>query len=167
MYEGLINNLRKAADKWEKEHPIIGVGQLRVHEALRDAARALKEADAALKQVTLERDAAVADLAEVKDCLTCKHSANCKIGSFDCYHCNDKDCPCLTCQYEWRGMKESKPNVIELLQADNTKEILEKIEQLIIERDEAYEAICAHCMDPCQENECYWYRKMNQTEDNE
>lgn len=37
---------------------------------------------------------------------TCKHSANCKIGGFDCYHCNDKICPCLTCQYEWRGVKE-------------------------------------------------------------
>lgn len=67
-----------------------------------------KSADALayIQQLERERDAAVADLAEVKDCLTCKHSANCKIGGFDCYHCNDKDCPCLTCQYEWRGVKE-------------------------------------------------------------
>lgn len=67
MYEGLINNLNKAADKWEKEHPIIGVGQLRVHDALRDAARALKEADSKLEQVTLERDAAVRELEVVAE----------------------------------------------------------------------------------------------------
>lgn len=47
-----------------------------------------------------------------------------------------------------------------------TKDSKTTFQQLITERDEAYEAICAHCMDiPCQENECYWYRKMNQTEE--
>ena len=137
-----------------------------VQSITKDSKTTFQQLETKCYQLERERDAAVADLAEVKDCLTCKHSANCKIGSFDCYHCSDKDCPCLTCQYVWRGAKESKPNVIELLQADNTKELLEKIEQLVTERDEAYEAICDHCMDiPCQENECYWYRKMNQTEE--
>ena len=83
MYEGLINNLHRAADKWEKEHPIIGVGQLRVHDAIRDAARALKEADSKLEQVTLERDAAVADL---KDCVT------------EAAQGDDFDC-CFACKY--------------------------------------------------------------------
>lgn len=66
----------------------------------------VEQLEAKCHQLERERDAAVADLAETKDCITCKHSANCKIGGFDCYHCNDKDCPCLTCQYEWRGAKE-------------------------------------------------------------
>lgn len=47
-----------------------------------------------------------------------------------------------------------------------TKDSKTTFQQLVTERDEAYEAICDHCMDiPCQENECYWYRKMNQTEE--
>ena len=66
----------------------------------------VKQLETKCHKLERERDSAVVDLAEVKDCLTCKHSANCKIGGFDCYHCNDKDCPCLTCQYEWRGVKE-------------------------------------------------------------
>ena len=47
-----------------------------------------------------------------------------------------------------------------------TKDSKTTFQQLVTERDEAYEAICDHCMDiPCQENECYWYRKMNQKEE--
>ena len=107
MYEGLINNLHRAADKWEKEHPIIGVGQLRVHDAIRDAARALKEADSKLEQVTLERDAAVADMymVSMNACDRCKHLES-----------NIKEGPCNRCmhifkgtqsRFEWRGvMKE-------------------------------------------------------------
>lgn len=67
MYEGLVNNLRKAADEWEKKHPFIAFGELRVHDALRDAARALKEADDTLERVTLERDAAVKALVLVDE----------------------------------------------------------------------------------------------------
>lgn len=34
----LIHELKKAASRWEKENPIIGVGKLRYCDALRDAA---------------------------------------------------------------------------------------------------------------------------------
>ncbi len=46
MNEGIVANLRREADKWEKNHPIIGVGELRVHEALRDAARCIEDTSA-------------------------------------------------------------------------------------------------------------------------
>ena len=46
MNEGIVANLRRAADKWEKNHPIIGVGELRVHDALRDAARCIEDTSA-------------------------------------------------------------------------------------------------------------------------
>lgn len=124
----------------------------------------VKQLETKCQQLERERDAAVKDIEVDGVCGTCKY--------LDFY---EEKCPCDQCvhigrglnsHWQWRGVKESKPNIIELLQADNTKELLEKIEQLIIERDEAYEAICGHCMDiPCQENECYWYRKMNQTEE--
>lgn len=99
MYEGLINNLNKAADKWEKEHPIIGVGQLRVQDALRDAARALKEADSKLEQVTLERDAAVKDLAYFSDCRQCN--------SWETEE-NCKNCRPGHSGWEWRGVQKEE-----------------------------------------------------------
>lgn len=46
MNEGIVNNLRLAADRWENSHPVIGVGELRVHEALRDAARCIEQTSA-------------------------------------------------------------------------------------------------------------------------
>lgn len=102
MYEGLVNNLRKAADKWEKGHPIIGVGELRVHDALRDAARALNEASVALERATLERNAAVESLRDAFDC--CKF---CKYldGAFGmCKSTPKSDHSC----FEWRGVKEDE-----------------------------------------------------------
>ena len=39
--EKLIEQYRQAADKWEKRHPITGTFDLRVQDALRDAATAL------------------------------------------------------------------------------------------------------------------------------
>ena len=48
--EGIVRNLRNAADKWEQNHPIIGVGELRVHEALRDAARCIEETSAKVRR---------------------------------------------------------------------------------------------------------------------
>lgn len=42
--------------------------------------------------------------------------------------------------------------------------ILDHIERLEDERDEAYQAICTHCQDiPCWKDECYWYNKMHGT----
>ena len=39
--EKLIEQYRQAADKWEKRHPITGTFDLRVQDALRDAATAI------------------------------------------------------------------------------------------------------------------------------
>ena len=39
--ENLINNLNRAADDWEEKHPVTYTGNLRVQDALRDAATAL------------------------------------------------------------------------------------------------------------------------------
>lgn len=106
MYEGLINNLHRAADKWEREHPIIGVGQLRVHDALRDAARALKEADCKIEQVTLERDAAVQDI---------KRMVHDNTNTF-CYYCEmaKGGCEAVNCRgrnaFEWRGVTKEDTN---------------------------------------------------------
>lgn len=127
MYEGLVNNLRKAACRWEKENPIIGVGQLRVQDALRDAARALKEAAAHIQQLEAEneilktekgeivqlsyrleaeRDAAVRDLARC----TASHCPFCKN-----WRIPEKAAVCFSCRYgrarrfEWRGVKEETP----------------------------------------------------------
>ena len=62
--EKLIDDYRKAADKWEKRHPFTGSFDLRVQDALRDAATALstlqaenEKLRAELEQVTLENNA--------------------------------------------------------------------------------------------------------------
>lgn len=70
----------------------------------------LREATKKVKQLEAERDAAVADLAYVKDCDTCKYDNACLTGKKDCFGCHAKSCPCLICQYEWRGVqKEESP----------------------------------------------------------
>ena len=55
-----------------------------------------------------ERDAAVADLEHVKDCDSCKYDDACFTGKKDCFGCHEKRCPCLTCQYEWRGVTKEE-----------------------------------------------------------
>ena len=55
-----------------------------------------------------ERDAAVADLEHVKDCDSCKYDNACFTGKKDCFGCHEKRCPCLTCQYEWRGVTKEE-----------------------------------------------------------
>ena len=61
-----------------------------------------------IKQLEAERDAAVADLAHVKDCDTCKYDDACLTGKKDCFGCREKSCPCMTCQYEWRGVQKEE-----------------------------------------------------------
>lgn len=51
-YKELIDKIRGAAARWEEEHPIVGVGQMRYCDALRDAADAIE-------QLANERDAAI------------------------------------------------------------------------------------------------------------
>lgn len=42
-YKELIYKIRGAAARWEEEHPIVGVGQMRYCDALRDAAGAIEQ----------------------------------------------------------------------------------------------------------------------------
>ena len=70
--EKLIEQYRQAADKWEKRHTITGTFDLRVQDALRDAATALstfqaenEKLRAELEQVKRERAAAVEDVAAI------------------------------------------------------------------------------------------------------
>lgn len=107
MYEGLVNNLRKDADEWENKHPFIAFGELRVHDALRDAARALKEADDTLERVTLERDAAVEAIKQHRSCIDCKHSTIIPDGKWIWTDCPKRDGRCHDHDlWEWRGVKE-------------------------------------------------------------
>lgn len=80
--ENLINNLNRAADDWEEKHPVTYTGNLRVQDALRDAATALstlraenEKLRAELERVKVERDAYQAyfkDLSSKPDCNTCE-----------------------------------------------------------------------------------------------
>lgn len=70
--ENLIEQYRQAADKWEKRNPVTDTFELRVQDALRDAATALSTLQAenekmrdALDSVKCERDAAIKDLFEI------------------------------------------------------------------------------------------------------
>lgn len=42
MDNNLVPNLRAAAERWRKEHPIVGVGEMRYDTALEDAAKAIE-----------------------------------------------------------------------------------------------------------------------------
>lgn len=63
-YDKLIEQYRQAADEWEKRHTVTDTFDLRVQDALRDAATAIETLWADLARVTAERDAAQALLAE-------------------------------------------------------------------------------------------------------
>ena len=80
--EKLIEQYRQAADKWEKRNPVTDTFDLRVQDALRDAATALstlqaenEKLRAELERVKVERDAYQAyfkDLSSKPDCNTCE-----------------------------------------------------------------------------------------------
>lgn len=55
-----------------------------------------------------ERDAALADLADARNCKTCKYVCDTR----DCSSCKSKTCKCLECHldknaWEWRGLPEA------------------------------------------------------------
>ena len=55
-----------------------------------------------------ERDAALADLADVRSCKTCKYACDTR----DCSSCKSKTCKCRECHidkdaWEWRGLPET------------------------------------------------------------
>ena len=77
-------------------------------DAVDKAHASMADALSYIQQLERERDQAVKDLARAKDCINCKHASECKTGAHDCYHCHEKECPCLTCQYEWRGVQKEE-----------------------------------------------------------
>lgn len=104
--EKLIDDYRKAADKWEKRHPVTDTFDLRVQDALREAATALStlraENDklrAELEQVKAERDAAISDLETIM-----------AYKSDTCQFCKNGQCyvrgGTKSCLPKWRGQKE-------------------------------------------------------------
>lgn len=58
-YTKLLEELDKAACRWEKDNPIVGVGELRYCDALRDAAFCIKKLLTDVERRTEERDEAV------------------------------------------------------------------------------------------------------------
>ena len=53
-YDKLIDDYRKAADKWEKRHPVTDTFDLRVQDALRDAATAISTLQAENERLRAE-----------------------------------------------------------------------------------------------------------------
>ena len=107
--EKLIEQFRTAADKWEAEHQIILTGELRVQDALREAATALstlraenEQLRADLEQAKAEHDAAISDLETIM-----AYGG----GNLDtCQYCKNGQCYARggtkLCLPQWRGQKE-------------------------------------------------------------
>ena len=107
--EKLIEQYRQAADKREKRHPVTDTFDLRVQDALRDAAIALstlqaknEKLRAKLEQAKAERDAAISDLETIM-----AYGG----GNLDtCQYCKNGQCYARggtkLCLPQWRGQKE-------------------------------------------------------------
>ena len=72
---------------------------------IRDAADAIERLTAENAKAEAERDAALADLADARNCKTCKYACDTR----DCSSCKSKTCKCLDCHldkiaWEWRGL---------------------------------------------------------------
>ena len=106
-YDTLIEKYRQAADKWEKRHPVTDTFDLRVQDALRDAATAIETLCADYARITAERDAAMEQLhgiCSVCDNYTPYHNhGECAW----CIHeiCRDNKIPASD-NWKWRGLKE-------------------------------------------------------------
>lgn len=96
----LIQQLEAGIAEWED----VAVSPGAIEDMARENTELLKK----VELLQAERDAAVADLAHVKDCDTCKYDNACLTGKKDCFGCHAKGCPCLTCQYEWRGVQKEE-----------------------------------------------------------
>ena len=108
--ENLIEQYRQAADKWEKRHPVTDTFDLRVQDALRDAATALstlqaenEKLRAELERVKEERDEAVKDLrvCSIENRMECQYCLYRTARSF-CWDCTDGS------NWQWRGVKEEQ-----------------------------------------------------------
>lgn len=74
--EKLIDDYRKAADKWEKRHPVTDTFDLRVQDALREAATALSTLQA-------ENEKLRAELEQMAACVYYKQGGLCRLGGAD------------------------------------------------------------------------------------
>ena len=106
----LIEQYRQAADKWEKRHPVTDTFDLRVQDALRDAATALstlqaenEKLRAELEQVKAEKDAAVESIPH--ECKTCVYHTVFFNGCTLDHDCTNPDGGCSNNydRWKWRG----------------------------------------------------------------
>ena len=79
-----------------------------VTDALRVAADIIERLTAENAEAEAERDAALADLADARNCKTCKYACDTR----DCSSCKSKTCKCRECHldknaWEWRGLPEA------------------------------------------------------------
>lgn len=61
-----------------------------------------------IERLTAERNAALADLADARNCKTCKYACDTR----ECSSCKSKTCKCRECHldknaWEWRGLPEA------------------------------------------------------------
>ena len=116
--EKLIEQYRQAADKWGKRHPVTDTFDLRVQDALRDAATALSTLQAAneklwaeLEEVKQERDEAVQCIRGITKsgrvwmCPYCVHAKDTTGGIAEC-ELDVGVCMMPYSKFEWGGQKE-------------------------------------------------------------
>ena len=100
-YEKSIEFLRAVTDGQSDE-----IKSLRRELEWKDMVIALAQREQAKAEA--ERDAALADLADVRSCKTCKYACDTR----DCSSCKSKTCKCRECHldknaWEWRGLPEA------------------------------------------------------------
>lgn len=96
-YKEMIERFRSFADRWEHGEQLLLNGELRLQDALRDAATAIET-------LMAERDAAVEGLAKRPHPSTCKYGEHCDYISAitrrpDCYSCDE---------WQWRGPQDEE-----------------------------------------------------------
>ena len=103
-YDKLIEQYRQAADEWEKRHPVTDTFDLRVQDALRDAATAIETLCADLACVTAERDGAVLDLKSevIGTTRACDYCKKRDPENYQCEHNSWFRC----CDWEWFGIQK-------------------------------------------------------------
>ena len=126
-YDKLIEQYRQAADEWEKRHPVTDTFDLRVQDALRDAATAIEtlraqwdmyggdvgitETYKELERVKAERDAAVSWAQKYTEsidrpCVACKHNTGDYVCTAICGSCGPMGSE--SCKWEFDFSGESK-----------------------------------------------------------
>nr|DAI21209.1 MAG TPA: hypothetical protein [Caudoviricetes sp.] len=73
-----------------------------------EAASLIEQLTAENAKAVAERDAALADLADARNCKTCKYACDTR----ECSSCKSKTCKCRECHldknaWEWRGLPEA------------------------------------------------------------